>query len=178
MKRVIIIAGMFVAVPAFAQAPAAQANPGVGGVKQTWSIMTGYFTRAAEQMAEAEYSYKPVATVRSFGEMVGHVAGAQNMICAAALGEPPKGEDDIEKTVKTKEGLVAALKASNEYCARAYAMADADAAGMTKLFGGDVTKMFALSLNAAHVGEHYGNLVTYLRMKGMVPPSSQPRSGQ
>ena len=97
------------------------------------------------------------------------------MFCAAALGEAPKAEDDIEKTVKTKAGLVAALKAAGEYCNRAYAMSDADATGGTKLFGQDNTKYFALMLNAAHVGEHYGNLVTYLRMKGMVPPSSQPR---
>jgi len=187
MRYSAFIVATLVAAPAFAQAPAAaspmaspaaSANPAVAGVKQTWATMSGYFTRAAEQLPESDYGFKPVATVRSYGEMVGHVAGAQNMICAAALGEAQKSEDDIEKSVKTKAGLVAALKASNEYCAKAYAISDTDAAGMTKLFGGDVSKMFALSLNAAHVGEHYGNLVTYLRIKGLVPPSSQPRAGQ
>ena len=111
--------------------------------------------------------------MRTFGQLIGHVAGANFMICAAALGEAARGEDDIEKSKTTKADLVAALKASNEYCARAYALNDAQAAGMTKLFGQDQTKMFALALNAAHVGEHYGNVVTYMRMKGMVPPSSQ-----
>jgi uncharacterized damage-inducible protein DinB len=173
MKKTAFILATLVAVPAFAQAPTA--NHGVGGVKLTWQVMSGNFTKAAEQVSEADYAFKPVETVRSFGELVGHVAGAQNMICAAALGEPQKAEDDIEKSAKTKAALVAALKASNEYCLRAYALTDAQTAGMTKLFGQDQTKMFALSLNAAHTGEHYGNAVTYMRMKGMVPPSSQPR---
>ena len=173
MKKTAFILATLVAVPAFAQAPTA--NHGVGGVKLTWSIMSRNFTAAAEQVSEADYAFKPVETVRSFGELVGHVAGAQNMICAAALGEPQKAEDDIEKSAKTKAALIAALKASNEYCMRAYALTDAQSSGMTKLFGQDQTKMFALSLNAAHTGEHYGNAVTYMRMKGMVPPSSQPR---
>ncbi len=179
MKRTAFLMAALIAGPAFAQAPAAAvASPGVAGTKQVWTGMSNYFIRAAEQMPEADYSYKPVATVRSFGELVGHVAGAQNMVCAAALGEAQKSEDDIEKTVTTKAGLVAALKASNEYCARAYALTDEAASAQTKLFGQDVSRMYALSLNAAHVGEHYGNAVTYLRMKGMVPPSSQPRGAQ
>jgi uncharacterized damage-inducible protein DinB len=176
MKRRALAIAVLLAAPAFAQAQ--EANPGVAGIKGAWSIQSGYFTRAAEQVSEADYAYKPVATVRSFGELVGHVAGAQNMFCAAVLGEPMKPEDDVEKTAKTKAALVAALKASNEYCNRAHAITDASAAGMVKFFGQDHSKMWVLALNASHVGEHYGNAVTYLRMKGMVPPSSQPRSGQ
>jgi hypothetical protein len=99
------------------------------------------------------------------------------MFCAAALGEAPKAEDDIEKSVTNKAGLVAALKASTDYCKRAYALSDAQASGTMKLFGQENSKMFALMLNAAHDGEHYGNIVTYMRMKAMVPPSSQPQSG-
>ena len=172
MKRAILLASM-IATPLFAQAPAAAANAGVGSAKNVFTGFAGYLVRAAEQMPEADYAYKPVETVRTFGQLLGHVAGANFMICAAALGEPGGAEDDIEKSKTTKADLVAALKASNEYCARAYALTDAQAAGMTKLFGQDQTKMFALSLNAAHNGEPYGNVVTYMRMKGMVPPSSQ-----
>lgn len=180
MKRVLLSTTLlFIAAPAFAQGAAASAaTAGVSTSRAVWEIMSGYFTASAEQVSEADYAYKPVETVRSFGQMVGHVAGAQNMFCAAALGETPKSEDDIEKTVTTKAGLVAALKASNEYCKRAYAITDAQAAGMIKLFGSDRSKMFTLMLNATHVGEHYGNVVTYMRMKNMVPPSSAPRAGQ
>ena len=178
MKRALISTALLCfAGPAFAQGAAAPAATGVATSRAVWQIMSNYFTKSAEQVPEADYSYKPVETVRSFGQLVGHVAGAQNMFCAAALGETQKSEDDIEKTVTTKAALVAAHKASNEYCKKAYAMSDADAAGMTKLFGSDNSKMFTLMLNATHVGEHYGNAVTYMRMKNMVPPSSA-RAGQ
>ncbi|MEO8194332.1 MAG: DinB family protein [Gemmatimonadales bacterium] len=179
MKRFAMLFLALTATPAFAQMARPEAapspDPAVTGARDMWNAMSGYIAKAAEQMAEADYSFRPVATVRTFGQLIGHVAGAQNMICSAALGEAQKGEDDIEKNVTTKAGLVAAIKASNAYCARAYAQTDAAAgAGMTKLFGQDRTRMYALIMNATHDSEHYGNIVTYLRVKGMVPPSSQP----
>ena len=176
MKRYALSVGaLLFAVPAFAQAPSAAPVTGVGTARGIWQLYANYVLKSAEQMPEADYAFKAAPTVRSFGQLIGHVAGSEMMFCAAALGEAPKAEDDIEKTVTTKEGLVAALKSSAQYCARAYALTDAQAAGTIKLFGNDQSKMFALILNASHVGEHYGNLVTYLRIKGMVPPSSQPQ---
>ena len=174
MKRqTLAIAALLFAAPAFAQAPAPVT--GVGTAKDVWMMGHNNVVKSAEMVSEADYSFKPTPAVRSFGELFGHIAGSEYMFCAAALGEAPKAEDDIEKTVKTKDGLIKALKAAADYCNRAYAISDADATGMTKLFGQDNSKYFALMLNAAHVDEHYGNLVTYLRVKGMVPPSSQPR---
>jgi uncharacterized damage-inducible protein DinB len=130
-------------------------------------------TVAAEELTDADYAYKPVATVRSFGELIGHVAGSQFMICAAALGEPQPAEDAVERRAKTKAALVQALKESTAYCARAYAI-PASAAGVpVTLFGSPSTRVGALALNAVHDGEHYGNIITYMRMKGMVPPSSR-----
>ena len=158
---------MLTAAPVFAQ------STGVDAARSNWQGMSNYITRAADQMSEADYAYKPVATVRSFGQLIGHIAGSQYMFCSLVMGDAARAEDDIEKSTTTKAGLVAALKASNEYCAKAYAMNDSQAAGMIKLFGQDRSKMNALVMNAAHLGEHYGNIVTYMRMKGMVPPSSQ-----
>lgn len=175
MKRIALILSL-VAAPAMAQGnAAATANPGVSSAKALWGDITGYIVTAAEQMPEADYSFRPVPTVRTFGQLIGHVAGAQNMFCAAALGEEPPAEDDIEKNVTTRAGLVAAIKASTEYCRKAYEQSDAASAAMIKVFGQDRPKMYALMINATHNGEHYGNIVTYLRVKGMVPPSSQPR---
>lgn len=175
MKRIqLSLLMVLVAAPLYAQSAAAPVTA-VGTTRSIWQQYASYNLRSAEQMPEADYTFKPVSTVRSFGELIGHIAGAQYSFCAAALGEAPRAENDIEKNVKTKAGLVAALKASDEYCQRAYAISDADAAGMTKIFGGDQTKLWVLGLNATHIGEHYGNLVTYTRMKGLVPPSSQPR---
>jgi uncharacterized damage-inducible protein DinB len=149
------------------------ASPAVSTARMLWEPVIGYITTAAEEWPESTYSYKPTPEVRSFGQQIGHVAGAQYLICAAALGDPPRNEDDIEKTRKTKAELVAALKASTQYCGRAYAQTDKVAQGKTKLFGQERTRLFALGLNANHDAEHYGSLVTYLRLKGIVPPSSR-----
>jgi uncharacterized damage-inducible protein DinB len=153
----------------------ATASPAVSTARMLWEPMIGYITTAAEELPESTYAYKPTPGVRSFGQLVGHVAGAQYLICAAALGDPPRKEDDIEKTRKTKAELVAALKASTQYCGRAYGQTDKAAQGMTKLFGQERTRLFALGLNANHDAEHYGNIVTYLRINGIVPPSSRQR---
>ena len=106
MKRIAISLMMFVAVPAMAQAPAA--NVGVTSAKQVWDGMTQNIIKSAEQMPEAEYAYKPVATVRSFGQLIGHVAGAQYMFCAAALGDAPRAEGDVENKVDSRSEVRAA----------------------------------------------------------------------
>jgi hypothetical protein len=68
---------------------------------------------------------------------------------------------------------LAALKASIDHCRGAYGLSDAEAAGrMVKVFGEDHTAMYALIGNAMHDDEHYGNIVTYMRMLGLIPPST------
>lgn len=157
------------AAPSLAQAPAPSAN---SDSRDLWRQTSGYVLRSATDMPEARYTFKPVASVRSFGEMIAHVAGAQAMFCAMALGEQPPAEDAVKAT--TKAALVAAMEASNARCERAYAQSEAEVGGMIDVFGQQRSRRYALLLNAIHDGEHYGNLVTYLRMNGMVPPSSQP----
>ena len=148
-------------------------NAAVSTSKALWQQLTGYITAVAEETPESLYAFKPAPEVRSIGQLIGHVAGAQYLICAAALGEPPRQEDAIERSTTKKADLVAALKASTEYCTRAYAQTDAAAQGKTQLFGQEQTRLYALTLNATHNGEHYGNLVTYLRINKIVPPSSR-----
>lgn len=175
MKRFAAVLLLVSATPAMSQmAAGAAANPAVSTTGKLWEQMTGYIVKAAEQVPESDYAFRPIPSVRTFGQLIGHVAGAQNLICGAALGEKLGGEDDIEKTKTTKADLTAALKASTGHCRRAYAQSDAASASMTKLFGQDQTRLFALNLNTTHNAEHYGNIVTYMRIKGMVPPSSQP----
>ncbi|HTK87806.1 MAG TPA: DinB family protein [Nitrospiraceae bacterium] len=175
MKKVL---AAIVMIPSMMLAQGSAPVTGVGTAAMTWQGNMKWITMAADQMSEADYAFKPTAGVRSFGDLIGHVAGAQHMFCAAVLGDKMTAEDDIEKNVHSKAGLVAALKASNEYCGRAYKLTDADAAATVKLFGSDMSKMYVLMLNSTHIAEHYGNIVTYMRMKSMVPPSSQPAAGQ
>jgi uncharacterized damage-inducible protein DinB len=175
---VLAIALCALAAPAAAQATQntsrSTASAATSASRGVWQMMTGYVQAAAEQIPESDYGYHPVDGVRTIGQLVAHVAGAQHMFCAAALGETPPAENAVPET-GTKAQLVQALRESTEHCDRAYAQTDADAMGMVSLFGQQMSRLQVLNMNAAHNGEHYGNLVTYMRMKGMVPPSSQPR---
>lgn len=177
MKRfTLLLFGLsLAAAPVAAQdsAPAPGANPHVGAVRALWQQMTDYITASAEQAPDSLYAYQPTPEVRTFGQLIGHVAGAQYMFCAAALGDSARAEDDIEKSRTTKAELVQALKESTDYCNRAYAQTDAATLQPLNLFGAERNRFFALTINATHNAEHYGNLVTYMRSNGMVPPSSQ-----
>ena len=175
MKRLCILALVATAAPALAQRPsAAAATCAVETSRMLWEQVAGYLSRAAEQMPEAKYTFKPTPDVRTFGQLIAHIAGSQNLFCGTVLGEKGGSEDDIEKTMTSKADLVAALKASNDHCRKAYAIADAAAGSKVELFGETRTSLFALMFNTTHDNEHYGNIVTYMRLQGMVPPSSQP----
>jgi len=161
------------ATPVFGQG----ANPNMANAAALFKSVSGYILEAANDMSEAQYAFRPTPDVRTFGELIGHVAGSQKMFCAMALGDKAPAEDAVEKAAKTKAALVAALKESNDYCAKAYQMTDAATAGMIDVFGEKHSKMFALLDNVTHDNEHYGNIVTYMRMNKLVPPSSKPRQG-
>jgi uncharacterized damage-inducible protein DinB len=151
----------------------AQPGPMSGGTKGLYNQIKGNIVKAADKMPEANYSFKPTPEVRSFGEIIGHVADAQYLFCAAAKGETK--DSNIEKTKTSKADLTAALRDAFAYCDGAYdSMTDADAAKLVKFFGRDYAKIVVLSFNVAHSNEHYGNIVTYMRLKGLVPPSSEP----
>ena len=161
---------------ASAQSPTA-ANPVSSGVRTAWDGAKRNLTQSAERMPEADYAFRPVATVRTFGEILAHVAGANYVFCSAAKGEKsPHAEAAFEKTATTRAQIVKVLNESIAYCDAAYATLDDKRAGETVElpFGmGKGARALPLMLNTGHLQEHYGNLVTYFRIKGMVPPSSQ-----
>jgi uncharacterized damage-inducible protein DinB len=157
---------------------AAPSNPITASEKGFYTLVSGEVIAAAEKMPEQNYSFKPTPEVRSFGQLVGHVADAQYGFCSTATGEPNPMKD-VEKTKTSKADLVAALKDAVAYCNKAYAgMTDAQGSQMVKLMNYDVARLAVLSVNTAHTDEHYGNMVTYLRLKGIVPPSSEKRPSQ
>ncbi|MEP6591323.1 MAG: DinB family protein, partial [Gemmatimonadota bacterium] len=120
MKSPALLFG-FLLLAGSAHAQTTTANPAVNTSRQLWEQLTGYITTAAQDTPESLYAYRPTPQVRSFGQLIGHLAGSQYMFCATALGDSTRAEDAIEKTTTSKTDLVAALKASTEYCARAYA---------------------------------------------------------
>ena len=146
-------------------------------IRQAWDDAKRNLQQSAELMPEPDYSFKPVDTVRTFGQILAHVAGANYEFCAAARGEKsPFSEDHFEKNAKTKAEIVKGLKDSLAYCDTAYKSLTDRTAGeaVTMPFGmSSRPRAAALIGNTGHVQEHYGNLVTYFRIKGMVPPSSR-----
>jgi uncharacterized damage-inducible protein DinB len=163
-----------IATPVFAQQQQAAdpSSAAVAAARSSWMTAHNYIVRSAEQMSEADFAFKPVATVRSFAQIVAHVADDETGWCAQILGEPLK-PTQFEKTLTAKADIVKAIREAGAYCERAYGLTDAQAAGVTTIWGGQQPKIRGLMDNAAHDWEHYGNIVTYLRIKGIVPPSSQ-----
>lgn len=160
------------AVPAFSQEKPSD-NPFSAINKRTYERTKGILLRSAEKMPEENYSFKPADTVRSYGQIIGHLADAQYLFCSTASGEKNPGLN-IEKTKTSKADLVAALKDGFAYCDKVYdSMTDAAATQTVKFFGNDMPKYTVLNINIGHNMEHYGNLVTYMRIKGIVPPTSE-----
>jgi len=173
----VIACALVIAMAPVQKPPAGGANPISQAIKQAWDDAKGNLRESAEQMPEADYAFKPVESVRTFGQILAHVAGANYVFCSAAKGEKsPFTEGNFEKTATTKAAIVKALNDSIAYCDAAFTgLTDQKAAEtIDGAFGmGAVPRATALMGNTGHLQEHYGNLVTYFRIKGMVPPSSK-----
>ena len=144
-------------------------------VKQDYRTVRDFVVRAAEKMPEADYAFKPTPEVRSFGQQVAHVADDQYNLCAPARNETRKDAyTAIETSLSKKADLVRALKDAFAYCDMAYdALNDRNGSDMVTFGKGPRTRFAMLNWNLWHTWEHYGNVVVYLRIKGLVPPSSE-----
>jgi uncharacterized damage-inducible protein DinB len=169
---VALLSALIASGPPASQPPA---GPVMAATIPEYERVKEYLLRSAEQMPEEDYAFKPTPVVRSFGQVVGHVAATQYVFCAAARNEPNPQPEEFEKTRTAKAKLVEALRGSFEYCDSAYKMTDAQVTSMTKILNwGERAPLSILVLNISHDSEHYGNIVTYFRLKNLVPPSSQP----
>jgi len=133
---------------------------------------------SAQKMPEEFYSFKPTDADPSFGQMLADVADWQYRNCSAVLGEKnPRPKSDGSKTSKAE--LIAALKDAFAYCGKAYdGMTDASAAQLVTFssLAGPVPmpRQQVLDTNMGLNSLHYGNLMIYMRLKNIVPPSSDP----
>jgi hypothetical protein len=163
------------------------ADPIVASAKVAYDTMRRFIVVAADEMPEKDYGSRPAAipaadkqAIRTFGQIIGHIAQENFMFCASAQAQTaPAGTETIEKIRTSKADLQVALADSFNYCDRVWAeTTDRNAASPGKYPEGlplpAPTRLGALVFNASHDAEHYGNLVTYLRIKGLVPPSSAP----
>jgi uncharacterized damage-inducible protein DinB len=150
-------------------------NPLSTELKQQWAATKDALTKSADRMADADYGFKPTpGNTRTFAQVIGHIADVQLAICGAAKGEQKRS--DTEMTKSSKADVVAALKASNDYCDSAYdGLTDASATEQIRMFGGMRSRLSALYFNIIHDNEMYGQIVAYYRAKGMVPPTTADR---
>jgi uncharacterized damage-inducible protein DinB len=188
---IFLLLGTALAVPASAQqtaAPGQQAPPTVAGaVRNFYNGIKNNILRSGEKMPEEFYGLRPGAQdeVRTFGQHLSHVATFNYLWCAQAKGEKnPNADNKLVKALMGKDDIMKALRASDDYCDGAYsALTDAnsgDVITITQENGRQVqqTRMGLLILNIVHNEEVYGSIVTTLRIKNIVPPSSEPRPPQ
>jgi len=174
MKKALM--SFFIAALTCSAQQAPPANPLTVGEQTVYGFFAHNVIAGAEKMPETDYSFQPVPEVRTFGQLIGHIADANNMFCAIVAGDPPPATS-VEKTKTSKADLVQAMKDAVAYCGKVYAgMTDAKGLELAKFMGRSMPKLTILSINNAHTDEHYGNMVTYLRIKGIVPPSSEQRT--
>jgi uncharacterized damage-inducible protein DinB len=157
-----------------AQAPDLKSPSGY--LKSVQAQLKNNVVKAAEKMPEESYGFRPSHDIRTFAQLLGHIANAEYNFCAAVLGEKNPNTGNIEKEKSSKADLVAALNGAFEYCGKAYeSLTDDKIAEVAKMGNSERSKFGILAFNNAHTNEHYGNLVTYMRIRGLVPPSSEPR---
>jgi uncharacterized damage-inducible protein DinB len=164
--KTILAATLFCAATTFAQ------DASLADAKMLLGMVKGNIMKSAEKMPEDKYSFKPTEGVRTFGQLLGHIADSQYFFCNA-VGTEKKQSGGVEKNAKTKAELVAGLKAAFEHCEASIAAAEGKGAEKVKFFRGEWSRVGVLGFNNAHLYEHYGNLVTYMRINGIVPPSSE-----
>jgi uncharacterized damage-inducible protein DinB len=148
-------------------------------VLEQWNDIGRKLTAMAEDFPEDKYDFKPTPAQRSFAEQLLHAAGANYFFINIANGEkPPAQEDPSRAKYKTKADVVAYVKKSFEDGAAAIkAKGDAGMAGMmVDPFENQQVRVFDWAYGfMEHSGEHYGQLVVYYRLAGLVPPESRPK---
>ncbi len=152
-----------------------------GSAAYTYEGVKGFILKSAEKMPVEQFGFQPTPEVRSFGQILAHIADGNYLLCSPALGEEnPNGKtvDRIEQEKLGRDALIVKLKESFAYCDRAYAaLTDGNAAEVVPFLTAKRPRVGLLWFHVSHAFEHYGNLVTYMRLKGIVPPSSE-RAGQ
>ena len=133
-------------------------------MRNAFNEVNGWVTKAADMVPADKYNYKPVETVRTFGQILGHITDSYNYFCAQAVGNNVKWSDAVADGATDKNTLLPKLKEAVTKCNAAYGSSNA--------------KMEPLFSNVGHTNLHYGNLITYMRMMGLTPPSSSPSPSQ
>jgi uncharacterized protein YciI/uncharacterized damage-inducible protein DinB len=182
MKIHLLFSALFILCGVTGLTVAQTTDPQAQALKQVYNFNKRVIIASAEKMPAEYYGFGPASEVRGFAELMGHIADVNYVTCSAGRGEANPNKDEIqktEKTAKTKDAVSQALKESFAYCDVLFNnLTDATLKETYKQDGRDWNKASMITLSVYHGGEHYGNAVVYLRMKGIVPPSSEPAQPQ
>ena len=140
---------------AAAQPPGGDA---AAAARQGFDEVTGWITKAADLVPADKYNYRPAQSVRTFGQLVAHVADGHNYFCGRAGGRNVQWSDAVANGATDKATVVRQLRQSIDACKAVY--------------GGARSQIGPLMANYGHTSLHYGNVITYMRMLGLTPPSS------
>lgn len=127
-------------------------------VRNAFNEVNGWVTKAAEMVPADKYNYRPVDTVRTFGQLIAHITDSYNYFCAQGVGNKVEWSEGVEKGTIDKNTLLPKLKEAIGKCDAAYSSGNA--------------QLRPLFTNVGHTSLHYGNIITYMRMMGLKPPSS------
>ena len=170
LKRAALFSAALIALPVASSAQ----QPLVQSLRGLFEVTKQNVMATATELSDEMYAYRPTDEVRTTGQILAHIADGQFIFCSAAAGEQNPHPESVEQTATTKAAIVAALEAGFAYCESVFdRTTDANAARQVNFFTGPNTTAGVLAFNSAHNYEHYGNLVTYMRLNGIVPPSSR-----
>ena len=127
-------------------------------LRKDFNDVNGWVMKSAEMVPADKYNYRPVDTVRTFGQLIAHITDSYNYFCARGVGNKVEWSEAVEKGTTDKDTLLAKLKEAVGRCDAAYSSGNA--------------QLRPLFINVSHTSLHYGNLITYMRMLGLKPPSS------
>jgi uncharacterized damage-inducible protein DinB len=174
--RAIVLGGIVVSVPAAAQQVD---NPVSSALRSMLERGQRNLVGAAEEMPADKYGFKPTEGQMSFGQLVLHVAGSNDFMCATISGTKPPERTKLQPT-SGKDALVERMKASFDYCTTALARTtDANLGETVPFFGGrTITRAGAMLDLAADWADHYSAAANYLRLNGLLPPTARRRTEQ
>ncbi len=151
-----------------------QGSPFASELQGSYERIKPNILKAADKMPAEDYSFKPTPDIRTFARVVNHVTEAQLHICGAANKTDPSALAKVPAETADKAAIVEALKASFAECDKAYGgLTDANATEMLQAGPAKRSRLSMLWGNVAHDNEQYATLSLYLRLKGLVPPSSE-----
>lgn len=175
---ILVVACTLAAGPAMAQGGGAMGGPQkiglAAGLQRSYENIKRNLTEMADKMPEADYTFQPTKEVRTYGQLFGHVANSQFGTCAAVRGVPNPNQGNDNEKKATKAEFVKALADSFAFCDEAFkSLTDANALEFIRQGQNEVARAAALANLIAHSNEMYGTGVVYMRLKGLVPPSTE-----